>query len=223
MVALACYVAIEAFANGLCISAAEQKTGSSERVMFNIPGQPLADALVAYGAVAGIEVYYDGAWALGRRSAAVKGSFTPLHGLEILLDGTGYEPRATGPDTYTLVSVQQAELPARVSQSELRQHEQYFAALQAGIANALCGTDAGLGKQIIFSFWVTGTGAVYQTKIVGTDDGASGAAVVDRINKVNIGSPPPADVPQPITMVVYPPSREDVSGCLPSGKGETDR
>lgn len=215
-------LAFGAIATGLCASAAQPKTGSREVVTFNIPSQPLADALVAYGAATGLEVYYDGTLAVGRRSAALDGSFMPMHGLEILLDGTGFWPRATAPDSFTLISLQRAELPARLPESLLRQHEPFFSALQAGIAAALCDTDADQVKQIIFSFWITGTGAIYGARLLGSEQSASGARLVERVNKVNIGRPSPADVPQPITMAVYPPSGEGVSGCSPTAKPETD-
>jgi hypothetical protein len=224
MVVLCSWLAIGAAAIGTYVSAAELKTGSKEPVMFNIPSQPLADALVAYGAATGLEVYYDGTLALGKRSAAVEGSFTAAHGLEILLDGTGYWPRATARDTFTLISLQHAELPARVTQSQLRQHEQYFAALQAGITAALCDADAGYQKQIIFSFWVTGAGAIYGAKILGSAyDASNSARIIERIDKINIGTSSPAEVPQPITMAVYPPSRNDRSECPPSAKPATGR
>lgn len=222
--ALASCVSIFTIATGSNAFAAEQKASSDKPVMFDISARPLADALVAYGAATGLEVYYDGGLALGRSSAPVVGSFTPLHGLEILLEGTGYWPRTTSPDTFTLVSVQQADLPARVNQSQLRKHEPYFAALQVGIAKALCGVDADFGKRIIFSFWVTGTGAIYRAEVLGSDKSASGnMAIVDRINRVNIGRPPPAEVRQPITMAVYPPTDEDTPACSPAAKREAGR
>jgi hypothetical protein len=198
----------------------ELKTSSDEPVMFNITAQPLADALVAYGAATGLEVYYDGTIALGRRSAPVEGSFTPTYGLEILLQGTGYWPQATGTDSFTLVSVEQAVLPARVNQSQLSRHEAYFAALQAGIARALCGIDGDFEKQIVFSFRVAGTGAIYQTKILGS---GNYAAIADRINTVNIGRSPPTDVAQPVTMAVYPSTSKDAPGCSPSANREAGR
>lgn len=200
-------------------------TSSDKPVMFNIPAEPLADALVAYGAATGAEVYYDGAMAVGRRSSALQGSFTPAEGLEILLDGTDYRPRRTSADTFTLMPARPTKLASRVSEVRLRQHEDYFAALQAAIREALCDTDAGSGKQIIFSFRVAGSGEIYRTRILDTDDSASAgsAAIVQRINKVNIGSPPPADVPQPITMAVYPPLPQDISGCLPSANRRAGR
>ncbi len=225
MAVLSSCVAINMIVMGFCVLAAEQKTSLDEPVMFSIPAQPLADALVAYETASGAEVYYDGMLAVGRRSTAVQGSFAPVHGLEILLDGTGYQPRRTGADTFTLIPAQHAELSARVSPFQLRQHDRYFAALQAAIANALCDIDTGTEKQIIFSFRVAGTGAVYRVEIFGADESSPGsaAALVERINKVNIGSAPPTDVPQPITMAVYPPSRQDASGCLPSADRETGR
>ena len=91
--------------------------------MFNIPAEPLAEALVAYGAATNSEVYYDGAMAIGRLSSALEGYFAPAQGLEILLDGTGYQSRRTGLDTFTLMPVRPAERASRMSQAQLRQHD----------------------------------------------------------------------------------------------------
>ena len=49
----------------------------------------------AYGAATGLQVFYDGALAVGHRLTTLKGLFTPMTGLQTLLRGTGYVPQAT--------------------------------------------------------------------------------------------------------------------------------
>jgi hypothetical protein len=60
---------------------------------FDIPSQPLAAALRAYGKASGLEVFYDGSLSVGRRSSAVMGTYTPLIGLRVLLRGTAMRRR----------------------------------------------------------------------------------------------------------------------------------
>jgi hypothetical protein len=184
-------------------------------VGFDIPAQPLADALVAYGAATGVEVYYDGTLALGRRSAAVKGVFTPAAALKVLLQGSGYVPRTAGTDTFTLA----AELPAtsppvQASNTLIRRYEPYFAALQTRVVDALCGIDTARRDEIIFSFWVDASGVISRSEILGaSDDAVRNAFISKELRGLSIGAPPPSSLPQPVTMVIYPPSAGEASGC----------
>jgi outer membrane receptor for ferric coprogen and ferric-rhodotorulic acid len=60
----------------------------SER-RFDIPAQPLADALVAFGQQSGLQVTVDGAVARGLSSTAVSGTMTADQALDGLLSGSG--------------------------------------------------------------------------------------------------------------------------------------
>lgn len=67
--------------------------------VFNLPAQPLADALRQLGSVAGINVVFD-PQAIGPRPArAVKGTLTAAEALQRLLRGTGFAATFTSPDT----------------------------------------------------------------------------------------------------------------------------
>lgn len=59
------------------------------RASFDIPAQPLADALVAYGSATGIEVFYDGALAIGRRSTAMTGVHPSMFALQLFIGSAG--------------------------------------------------------------------------------------------------------------------------------------
>ncbi|MEW6437325.1 MAG: STN domain-containing protein [Pseudomonadota bacterium] len=198
-------------------SFAAQGASPDNRIIFNIPSQPLADALVAYGAATGIEVYYDGTLASGRRSTLVAGRLTLLEGLEILLRGTGYHPRVTGPDTLTLERVPSAAaLPGHVSNALIRRYEPYFAALQTRIAEALCGLDTRASNEIIISFVVSESGEIVAAESrTSTNDPARDAAIVTSLRGLRIDEDPPADLPQPVTMAIYPPSAQERPGCRP--------
>ncbi|WP_183030155.1 TonB-dependent siderophore receptor [Altericroceibacterium spongiae] len=62
---------------------------------FNIPAQPLPDALILFGRQAGIEVSAESASTRGRSSPGVSGRMAPAAGLSRLLSGTGLTFRWT--------------------------------------------------------------------------------------------------------------------------------
>jgi hypothetical protein len=56
------------------VMAHAQTRGLAYEIQLDIPSQPLADALIAYGAATGLQVFYDGELAVGHSSATVKGT-----------------------------------------------------------------------------------------------------------------------------------------------------
>jgi iron complex outermembrane receptor protein len=69
---------------------------------FNIPAQPLADALTAFGRQSGLQITYQPELVAGRISQAVSGSSTPAQALQQMLSGTGVTYRFTDAKTVTL-------------------------------------------------------------------------------------------------------------------------
>ena len=204
--------------------ASVHRTDSNDLVAFDIPSQPLAGALVTFSATTGLVVYYDGALAVGRRSAALKGHFTPTLGLQVLLGGTGYAPRVTGPDMYTLAPApQSAASTGRVSDALIQRYEAYFAALQTRISTAVCGIDTDRSDALLIGIWVTPSGVIARARILGAgSDPTQDAAVAAILRGLSIGKPPPAGLPQPVTMAIYPPRANDARGCVPPADRRTD-
>jgi hypothetical protein len=194
-----------------------QTPAPTAEVELDIPSQPLADALLAYGATTGLQVFYDGALAVGRRSATVKGRFTPMAGLQTLLRGTDYVPQATtDSDTITIVMAPQKTTPsASPSAAQLRRYEPYFSLLQARVSEALCGRDdpGPDGEQLIFSFWLGSSGVISHARVLGPGGGSARRdAITAAVLGLQIGEPPPG-LPQPVTMVIFPPSAGEPAGC----------
>ena len=75
---------------------------AGERFTFDIPPQPLADALDAFIGTTGWQVGYSAELASGRRSAGINGSLTATEALAQLLAGTDLDYRLTSADTVTL-------------------------------------------------------------------------------------------------------------------------
>jgi len=141
-----------------------------QRASFDIPAQPLADALVAYGAATGIELFYDGALAMGRRSTAVTGVHQSMVALQILLRGTGHVPRAT--DHAGTVTIVRAPPETAASQTvALGRYEPFFAALQAKVSEVLCKSDEAKpgDEQILLSFWFDPAGMVSHVQVLDSE------------------------------------------------------
>jgi iron complex outermembrane recepter protein len=71
-------------------------------VSFNIPAQPLASALTAFGRQAGIQVLVDSASVAGKTSTPVSGAMVADQALRQLLGGTGVSYRFTSPTAVTV-------------------------------------------------------------------------------------------------------------------------
>jgi hypothetical protein len=184
-------------------------------IAFDIPAQPLADALIAYSAATGIEVYYNGAFAIDRRSAPVVGKFTPRLGLAALLRRAGVVPRATGIDSFILEPASPTTtLPARVPDTLIQQYRPYFAAIQTQVIKALCHLDASETHESIFSFWVAATGVIVRAEpLTSSGDPAHDVTISAALQGLRLDEPPPSGLPQPVTMAIYPPSAGETPGC----------
>ena len=197
------------------VSAFASPTGQEDRpspidpIDFNIPAQPLGGALVAFGATSGLDVYYNSAFAEGRRSATVRGKLTPVLALRELLEGTGLVPQITGPSSVILVPAsREVVVPRRPVVAASTRYVHYFAMIQARISDALC-RNAGTsqeGNETLMRVWLTASGTIDQVEVIGAAaDQGKYRSLVSAVHGLAVGTPP-ADMPQPVTLVVFPPS-----------------
>lgn len=91
-----------------------QTAPASNRIAFDIPAQPLDAALAAYFQASGVPLLYDSGLAAGRRSAAVRGTFSPREALRRLLGGTGLVARYTRSDA-VVIAVEAGNAPEGVA------------------------------------------------------------------------------------------------------------
>ncbi len=209
--------------------ASEQKQadGNGGLVAFDIPAQPLASALETYSAISGTEVFYDAALAAGHRSTPVKGLFSRERGLEVLLRGTGYGPRTTGAGIVSVAPASRdlAQLDMGLRQS-FHRYDYYFAALQARLSHALCNSDRApvRSSEMIFRFWLSKSGEATRADLIASGgDPDEDRALVSAIEGLALNQPPPADLPEPITMAIFPPSAEERAECLVNRHREAGR
>jgi hypothetical protein len=195
----------------VCPSHAEDRSGTpSAPLEFNIPAQPLAKALVAYGAKTGFEIFYNAALAEAQQSAAVVGVFSRQSALQQLLRGTGYVARSTGPETFTIVTAPPAT--TAVAAETRRRLQPYFAALQIRIDEAMCRRKLTAKDELLLQFWLSSSGLVTRAEVIG-DDGhpTEDQSSAEMIRGLALAAPP-AGLPQPINMVVFP-STSGSPGC----------
>jgi hypothetical protein len=194
-----------------------QSSEPGTRIDFNIPAQSLARALVAYGSATGLEVFYNAALAERRQSAEVMGSLTPAVALRTLLHGTGYVARTTGPGVFTItLAPREASLVTTASDAARRSYEPYFAAIQAQISDVLCrSADITSGRnEILFQFRLAPSGMITQAEVIG-DNGnpAEDQTFAAAMRGLAIGAPPNG-MPQPVNIVIFPPSKTS-KACRP--------
>jgi hypothetical protein len=206
-----------------------QPHGTSEpggRIEFDIPAQPLASALSAYGAATRIPLFVDTELTEGRRSAALKGVFSAEGALKNLLAGTGLEARAIGDQGFTLVSPPSARTgseargPGAMSPTILR-FNNYSAAIQNAMRAALCHheeTRPG-SYRVLVRLWIGASGAVTGTELMtSTGNSARDVLLSDAFQGLVVGTPPPADLPQPVTLLVTSGNRSP-GYCPEEGRG----
>jgi hypothetical protein len=190
---------------------------SHARAQFDIPAQPLADALFAYSATTGLEVFYDGSLAFGQRSTAIKGVFTPIGALEAMLRGTGYVPKTSQyVDAISIVTAPR-EL-ATFQAAALARFEPYLALMQSRIAEVLCKADETKSddRDIMISFWLDPSGRISRAQLWDATLSADRRrSILAGLQGLDVGQATPAGLPQPLAMVIFPPSSPDETGCPP--------
>jgi iron complex outermembrane receptor protein len=81
---------------------AQEQAQAVRATNFNIPVQPLVQALTALGQQAGIQVAVSAPVVAGKVSTAVVGTMTPEQALQLMLSGTGIGYRFTSPNMVTI-------------------------------------------------------------------------------------------------------------------------
>lgn len=114
---IAIALALPAFGSPLSVLAADagaQNSANSQStaLSFNIPAQPLTDALNAFIAASDWQVGFPAGLAKDARSSAVHGNYTPQQALQRLLSGSGLSYRLTGINTVALEKALQSKADA---------------------------------------------------------------------------------------------------------------
>lgn len=178
--------------------------------MFDWPSLPLKDALARYDASTGVSVFFPSALVEGRRAAAVRGRFAPEEALRRLLEGSGLKARAVAPDSFVLLPVEPADIPEPEPQATMPSAAEsaraYGGWVQLRLLQALCARDdLVLGSyRLALRVRIDGKGRVAQARLLDTTgDRRRDAAIVESVERVEIGWPP-ADPSRPFVVLMRP-------------------
>jgi Secretin and TonB N terminus short domain/TonB C terminal len=210
---------------GVAGAAGPQQIGADAPITFQIPAQPLATALQAYGQRAGVQVLYESDSAAGRQSVAVEGQFTRNQALELLLSGSNLEVHYTKSDAITIAprNVGGKDEPpadplvkADLSIGELRVHapsqsggigplQDYSESVQLDIQSALRKnpkTRSG-NYRAVLDLWIDSARVIQRTAMLqSTGEADRDTAVTAALQGLTTSRPPPANAPQPIRVVI---------------------
>ncbi|MEW6438342.1 MAG: secretin and TonB N-terminal domain-containing protein [Pseudomonadota bacterium] len=185
------------------------------RMNFDLPAQPLAAALEAYGAASGRQVVYEGGLAMGRQSTAVKGIFTPEEALRRLLAGTGLDPRYMAADGFVLVLKPIRHRNFLITTTPRATLNQFYGLIQAGLRRSVC-ADARAwsgGYRVAVGVWIGTTGVVTHAALLDTTGNSGLDAAIERdVNGARINAAPPAGFAQPVVMVITSEAMRECAG-----------
>ncbi len=210
----------------LAARAAEPEPSSaSGPITFDIPAQPLPNALHAYSRRVGVQVLYDSGSASGHQSVAVQGTLTPEQALTHLLGNTDLQVRHVGADAITLVAptVREQDVPpldplsdADLSLGELRvratarandleRFADYSDVVRTEIQRALQNNarSATGNYRAVLDLWIDATRTIRKAALLRpTGDDARDNAITTTLQGLTISRPTPAGAPQPIRVGV---------------------
>ncbi|MCW5298904.1 hypothetical protein DXT88_12050 [Herbaspirillum lusitanum] len=201
-------------------AAAADTAEKSSSFEFDIPSQSLASALDRYAVITGNPVLFPSKLAAGRSSSAVRGRLEAGAALELLLQGTGLAAEQLhegGLNTFALKQLSAADVVEATARAEAKRHvsERYDALVQARVWEALC-KDAHTAPgsyRALLRFRIDAQGRIRQPRLVSsTGDARRDSMLTDTLANVGIGQPPPADLMQPLTMLMLPQGK--ISGRL---------
>ncbi|CUI41845.1 Outer membrane receptor for ferric coprogen and ferric-rhodotorulic acid [Achromobacter xylosoxidans] len=188
---------------------AQQRAAETALIPFDIAAQPLDAALAAYTQATGMAVLVTSRVTAGRQGAAVRGRLAPREALRQLLAGTGLQARYTSASAFTLVEAAAPAAAARppAAGASAGAVTRYAGVLQNTVTRALCQwTGAQFGRyRASLQLWIGRNGVVRQARVLaGTGDARRDEALAGVLAGLIMDTPPPADLPQPVTIVLAP-------------------
>jgi len=195
---------------------------------FDIPAQPLAEALESFGRLTHLSVLMQSNMLNGRTSAPVEGDYSARDALQRMLAGTGLRARFPGPDAITIVAApvapDEASAPVAAAslltidgaQSDGADYRPYLAMVQMRITQALCKSpETRPGSyRLAVSMRIGDQGGVVASRIAGsTGDAARDAAIAETMRALVFDEPAPASMPEPVTILLRPEGDGVLSDC----------
>lgn len=177
---------------------------SEVAMLFDLPAQPLKQALEKFDAQTNLSVFYSSELAVNRMSGAVHGLFSKQQALHKLLEGTGLTVKSAAQDAYVLMPIEIAA-PAP-DQAVFTASRAYDGLVQLRIQQALCARDdLALGTyRLALRVQLDNGGRVQDARLLDTTgDRVRDAEVIKVMQRLDMGSTPPLSG-KPFVIVVRP-------------------
>ncbi|MFO7190261.1 MAG: TonB C-terminal domain-containing protein [Pseudomonadota bacterium] len=188
------------------------------RQRFDIPSQPLAEALRVYARQAGVTVFFDGELAAGRHSSPVRGDLAPGEALQTLLAGSDLQARYTSHLSFTLTRQDRPSGDLASPHSPAWQTRGYVRRVQASLERALCqspDTQPGDYRAVV-QLWLGEAGDVQRVHFAGSTGWPDrDAAIATSLRSISI-EPLPDGIEQPLTLLLLPRSAHSTDVCAAS-------
>ncbi len=188
---------------------------------FDIPAQPLPQALQQYGEITGVAVLSDAGLLGGLRSAAIAGRYHQREALQLMLVGTGLAPRYVDAAAVTLVAADAADASpaptapaAGLPAGSDRQRQRAAIILQQSLERALCGTRLTRpgSYRAALAVWPE-AGRIARAELLSSSgDARRDAAIVQRVQGLPLAGLPDA-VESPATLLLLPRSAGSTPPC----------
>jgi hypothetical protein len=198
-----------------------------DTIAFDIPPQPLLAALRSYSEITGQAVLVDDTLAAGKSSPGVHGHYDKTEALRQLLAGTGLVASYSSDQAFTLKRAEPGKAAGK-AESERPESlgvggietviEHYAGKIQKPIEAALCQFDETRPGtyRLALQLWIGASGQVEQTKLLGSAGNPQRDGQVRRALNELVLDPPPPGMPQPITLLLLPRHKAEVSACAAS-------
>ncbi|HDR9272029.1 TPA: TonB C-terminal domain-containing protein [Burkholderia vietnamiensis] len=185
---------------------------------FALRAQPLAKALQDFARLTELLVLAPAPLLDGRTSAPVQGDFAPRDALERMLTGTGLRAEFARPDEAIIVAQPAADAaPSAADASdaalpidgigESGERRAFAGMLQAHLIDALCAQPAAVpgSYRLVAQVRIDNRGTVVAVNMVASSGSAArDAAVLHALRALKLDDAPPADLPQPVTILLRP-------------------
>jgi hypothetical protein len=191
---------------------------------FDIPAQPLIEALQAYSVATGTQVMFETNSAEGLRSTPVQGEFTAQAALQMLLTDTDLKVRYTRANAITVapVSAPDADEPPAhalapadlalgtlnvsggTDNNDRNRLGEYIGVVQADIQKALRKNKAASGEyRAEVRLWIDQSRTVQRAELSRSNgDRNRDASVASALQGLILSQPAPANTPQPIRFMI---------------------
>ena len=174
---------------------------------YDIPAQPLEQAVERFSVISGWSVMYPGDLAVGRSSHALRASLMPLPALQMLLQDTGIEAEVIGEQRVVLRRggqlVAEADIGTGLPVAERRRR---YGGLQQRLRAAFCDDpEIAPGRYAAtLRFRVDGEGQVQQPELLSGSGSARRDARLLQAMQGLVLAAEAGELPQPVTLQIRP-------------------